>query len=224
MTATPARPPSPTSARSASRSPTRTGRWPSTAGCWASRPGWTARSRAADGSRWRPAGATTTIALAPAEGAPTGVDTGIRFTHRRRRRRPRGAGRAGVDVDPEVLRSRACRRCSPSAIPTGTGSTWSSSPEPAGCARLVELGEVARLVGVGQEARPEAVRRQPAPLLVGEPEGATHGGHVVVQVAAEVGGVVGVDVATSPASIMRSSGWWPSRRRRAAPGSTAGTR
>ena len=63
---------------------------------------------AGDGGRWievAPPGAATTIALVPArEGAPAGVDTGIRLTTG-----DAGADHAallarGVDADPEILR------------------------------------------------------------------------------------------------------------------------
>jgi len=58
--------------------------------------------------RWievAPTGATTTVALAPAqEGAPVGVDTGVRFTTEDAAADHRALLAAGVDVDPEVLR------------------------------------------------------------------------------------------------------------------------
>jgi lactoylglutathione lyase len=60
------------------------------------------------GGRWievAPTGATTTVALAPAqEGAPVGVDTGVRFTTEDADADHRALLAAGVDVDPEVLR------------------------------------------------------------------------------------------------------------------------
>ena len=52
-----------------------------------------------------PPGATTTIALAAAqEGAPTGVDTGIRFSTADATADHAALAAAGVDVDAEVLR------------------------------------------------------------------------------------------------------------------------
>jgi len=60
------------------------------------------------GGRWievAPEGATTSIALvAPAEGSPTGVDTGIRFTTADADADHAHLVAAGADVDPEVLR------------------------------------------------------------------------------------------------------------------------
>ena len=60
------------------------------------------------GGRWievAPAGAATTVALAPApEGTPTGVDTGVRFTTEDAAADHAALAAAGVDVDAEVLR------------------------------------------------------------------------------------------------------------------------
>lgn len=60
------------------------------------------------GGRWievAPAGATTTVALAPAqEGTPVGVDTGVRFTTEDAAADHEALSAAGVDVDAEVLR------------------------------------------------------------------------------------------------------------------------
>ncbi len=60
------------------------------------------------GGRWlevAPEGATTTIALvAPGEGSPTGVDTGIRFSTADATAAHASLTAAGVDVDAEVLR------------------------------------------------------------------------------------------------------------------------
>ena len=60
------------------------------------------------GGRWievAPAGATTTVALAPAqEGTPVGVDTGVRFTTEDAAADHEALAAAGVDVDAEVLR------------------------------------------------------------------------------------------------------------------------
>ena len=60
------------------------------------------------GGRWievAPAGATTTVALAPAqEGAAVGVDTGVRFTTEDAAADHEALAAAGVDVDAEVLR------------------------------------------------------------------------------------------------------------------------
>ena len=60
------------------------------------------------GGRWievAPAGATTTVALAPAqEGTAVGVDTGVRFTTEDAAADHEALAAAGVDVDAEVLR------------------------------------------------------------------------------------------------------------------------
>jgi len=60
------------------------------------------------GGRWlevAPEAATTTLALVlPAEGGPTGVDTGIRLTTGDATADHAALRAAGVDVDPEVLR------------------------------------------------------------------------------------------------------------------------
>jgi catechol 2,3-dioxygenase-like lactoylglutathione lyase family enzyme len=61
-----------------------------------------------EGLRWievGPAGATTTIALAPApEGSPVGVDTGIRLITEDATAEHADLLARGVDADPEVLR------------------------------------------------------------------------------------------------------------------------
>lgn len=59
------------------------------------------------GGRWievAPSGATTTVALAPAqEGTRVGVDTGVRFTTEDADADHAALAAAGVDVDAEVL-------------------------------------------------------------------------------------------------------------------------
>ncbi len=61
-----------------------------------------------EGQRWvevAPAGATTTIALAPAhEGSPAGVDTGIRLSTADAGADHADLSARGVEVDPEVMR------------------------------------------------------------------------------------------------------------------------
>jgi predicted enzyme related to lactoylglutathione lyase len=61
-----------------------------------------------EGQRWvevAPAGATTTIALAPAHpGSPAGTDTGIRLTTEDAEADHAALLAAGVDTDPEVMR------------------------------------------------------------------------------------------------------------------------
>jgi catechol 2,3-dioxygenase-like lactoylglutathione lyase family enzyme len=61
-----------------------------------------------DGQRWvevAPAGVKTTIALAPTpEGAPIGVDTGIRLTTEDADADHAALVAAGVDTDPDVMR------------------------------------------------------------------------------------------------------------------------
>jgi catechol 2,3-dioxygenase-like lactoylglutathione lyase family enzyme len=61
-----------------------------------------------DGQRWvevAPTGVTTTIALAPTpEGAPIGVDTGIRLTTEDADADHAALVAAGVDTDPAVMR------------------------------------------------------------------------------------------------------------------------
>jgi predicted enzyme related to lactoylglutathione lyase len=62
----------------------------------------------APGMRWvevAPPGAATTLALAPApEGAPVGVDTGIRLTTEDADADHAALRTLGVDTDPEVMR------------------------------------------------------------------------------------------------------------------------
>jgi predicted enzyme related to lactoylglutathione lyase len=71
--------------------------------------GFAVRTDAAAGSgRWlevAPDGATTSLALVPpADGGPTGIDTGIRLTTADAAADHADLRAAGVDVDPEVLR------------------------------------------------------------------------------------------------------------------------
>ncbi|MGD0997744.1 MAG: VOC family protein [Thermoleophilia bacterium] len=57
--------------------------------------------------RWievAPSGATTTVALAPSGGGPTGVDTGIRFATADAEADHTHLQACGVDVDPAVTR------------------------------------------------------------------------------------------------------------------------
>jgi len=59
------------------------------------------------GMRWvevAPPGATTTVALAPAHGRPTGVDTGIRLRIQDAEKTHQQLRAHGVDVDADILR------------------------------------------------------------------------------------------------------------------------
>jgi catechol 2,3-dioxygenase-like lactoylglutathione lyase family enzyme len=59
-----------------------------------------------EGQRWievAPAGATTTIAIPPNGGVPTGVDTGIRLRTDNAANDHAALSAAGVDVDAEIL-------------------------------------------------------------------------------------------------------------------------
>ena len=87
----------------------------------------------APGQRWvevAPAGAASTIALAPAHpGSPAGVDTGIRLSTPDAEADHAHLLASGADVRRSCGGATACRRCSPSATPTATLSTSSSGPE-----------------------------------------------------------------------------------------------
>lgn len=77
------------------------------------------------GGRWievAPSGSATTIALVPErEGAPSGVETGIRLTTGDAAALHRDLRERGVAVG-ELLQWEGVRRCSPSATRTATAS------------------------------------------------------------------------------------------------------
>ena len=78
-----------------------------------------------EGARWievAPPGTTVCLAVEVAHvGHPAGVETGIRLTTGDADEANATLRSRGVDAD-DVLRWPACRRCSPSAIRTATGS------------------------------------------------------------------------------------------------------